>query len=205
MKYHGLARRHLLPLGFLMRPLLNGGTLGGQKANRKICSRFFGARAGVRSRWRAACDVVLRARARAGGLRCFGRGRLHPGASANRTARAIHFRVSRGFRSPSSRLLPLADRTVVSTAAGPSGGQGCRLRAHLSFAAARALLLDLWLLSGSKPWHSGRPFARRLAPRRSRSPAAQQAVAADGRASSPPSSAFLSPVVKYHGLGLAPP
>jgi Tfp pilus assembly protein PilF len=26
-EYHGLARRHLLPLGFLMRPLLNGGTL----------------------------------------------------------------------------------------------------------------------------------------------------------------------------------
>ena len=29
VKYHGLARRHLQPLGFLMRPLLNGGTLGG--------------------------------------------------------------------------------------------------------------------------------------------------------------------------------
>jgi hypothetical protein len=30
VKYHGLARRHLLPLGLLMRPLLNGGTLGGR-------------------------------------------------------------------------------------------------------------------------------------------------------------------------------
>jgi len=28
--YHGLARRHLMHLGFLMRPLLNGGTLGGR-------------------------------------------------------------------------------------------------------------------------------------------------------------------------------
>jgi hypothetical protein len=28
VKYHGLARRYLMPLGFLMRPLLNGGTLG---------------------------------------------------------------------------------------------------------------------------------------------------------------------------------
>ena len=31
MKYHGLGHSHLLPLGFLMRPLLNGGTLGGRK------------------------------------------------------------------------------------------------------------------------------------------------------------------------------
>jgi hypothetical protein len=30
VKYHGLARRNLTPLGFLMRPLLNGGTLGGR-------------------------------------------------------------------------------------------------------------------------------------------------------------------------------
>jgi hypothetical protein len=29
VKYHGLARRDLLPPRFLMRPLLNGGTLGG--------------------------------------------------------------------------------------------------------------------------------------------------------------------------------
>ena len=29
VKYHGLARRHRLPSGFLMRPLLNGGTLAG--------------------------------------------------------------------------------------------------------------------------------------------------------------------------------
>ena len=28
VKYHGLARRYRTPLGFLMRPLLNGGTLG---------------------------------------------------------------------------------------------------------------------------------------------------------------------------------
>jgi hypothetical protein len=28
VKYHGLARPHLMPSGFLMRPLLNGGTLG---------------------------------------------------------------------------------------------------------------------------------------------------------------------------------
>ena len=28
VKYHGLARRYLSPLGLLMRPLLNGGTLG---------------------------------------------------------------------------------------------------------------------------------------------------------------------------------
>jgi hypothetical protein len=30
VKYHGLARRQMMPLGFLMRPLLNGGTLGGR-------------------------------------------------------------------------------------------------------------------------------------------------------------------------------
>ena len=30
VKYHGLAHRHLMPSGFLMRPLLNGGTLGGR-------------------------------------------------------------------------------------------------------------------------------------------------------------------------------
>jgi hypothetical protein len=30
VKYHGLARRHLMPHGFLMRPQLNGGTLGGR-------------------------------------------------------------------------------------------------------------------------------------------------------------------------------
>jgi hypothetical protein len=29
--YHGLARRHLLPLRLLMRPQLNGGTLDGPK------------------------------------------------------------------------------------------------------------------------------------------------------------------------------
>jgi hypothetical protein len=29
VSYHGLARRHLVALGFLMRPLLNSGTLGG--------------------------------------------------------------------------------------------------------------------------------------------------------------------------------
>jgi hypothetical protein len=29
--YHGLARRHLTPPRFLMRPLLNGGTLGGRR------------------------------------------------------------------------------------------------------------------------------------------------------------------------------
>lgn len=29
--YHGLARRHLTPLRFLMQPLLNGGTLGGPR------------------------------------------------------------------------------------------------------------------------------------------------------------------------------
>jgi hypothetical protein len=31
VKYHGLARRHPLPSRLLMRPLLNGGTLGGRK------------------------------------------------------------------------------------------------------------------------------------------------------------------------------
>ena len=32
VKYHGLGRRHLQPRGFLMRPLLGGGTLGGQRS-----------------------------------------------------------------------------------------------------------------------------------------------------------------------------
>jgi hypothetical protein len=31
VKYHGLAHRQLLPLGLLMRPQLNGGTLGGRR------------------------------------------------------------------------------------------------------------------------------------------------------------------------------
>src|SRR6187551_3874525 len=31
VKYHGLARRHVMPPRFLMRPLLNGGTLGGPR------------------------------------------------------------------------------------------------------------------------------------------------------------------------------
>jgi hypothetical protein len=31
--YHGLARHHLMAPGFLMRPLLNGGTLGGPLAS----------------------------------------------------------------------------------------------------------------------------------------------------------------------------
>jgi hypothetical protein len=31
VKYHGLARCHLLPPAFLMRPPLNGGTLGGRR------------------------------------------------------------------------------------------------------------------------------------------------------------------------------
>src|SRR6478736_558660 len=35
----------------------------------------------------------------------------------------------------------------------------------------------------------------------SRASAAQQAVEADGRASSPPAASYLSPVVMYHGLG----
>jgi hypothetical protein len=30
VEYHGLARRYLSPPRFLMRPLLNGGTLGGE-------------------------------------------------------------------------------------------------------------------------------------------------------------------------------
>jgi hypothetical protein len=34
VKYHGLARRHLTPLGFLMRPPLNAGTLGGRGCDR---------------------------------------------------------------------------------------------------------------------------------------------------------------------------
>jgi hypothetical protein len=31
VKYHGLDRRYLMASGFLMRPLLNSGTLGGQE------------------------------------------------------------------------------------------------------------------------------------------------------------------------------
>ena len=35
VKYHGLARRLLMPAGLLMRPLLNGGTLGGRERLRR--------------------------------------------------------------------------------------------------------------------------------------------------------------------------
>ena len=34
VKYHGLGRRYLLPPRFLVRPLLNGGTLAGQAGQR---------------------------------------------------------------------------------------------------------------------------------------------------------------------------
>ena len=37
--YHGLARRHLTPPRFLMRPLLNGGTLGGRGAMQQVWNR----------------------------------------------------------------------------------------------------------------------------------------------------------------------
>jgi hypothetical protein len=33
VQYYGLAHRQLLPSGFLMRPLLNGGTLGGRMSS----------------------------------------------------------------------------------------------------------------------------------------------------------------------------
>jgi hypothetical protein len=33
VEYHGLARRYLTALGLLMRPLLNGGTLGGRRVD----------------------------------------------------------------------------------------------------------------------------------------------------------------------------
>jgi hypothetical protein len=36
VKYHGLARRYLIPPRFLMRPLLNGGTLGGQSRTGRV-------------------------------------------------------------------------------------------------------------------------------------------------------------------------
>jgi hypothetical protein len=39
-KYHGLAVRYLLPLGFLMRPQLNGATLGGREARGTVNSEL---------------------------------------------------------------------------------------------------------------------------------------------------------------------
>jgi hypothetical protein len=39
VRYHGLARRHLMPPRFLMRPLLNGGTLGGRGKWPRACHR----------------------------------------------------------------------------------------------------------------------------------------------------------------------
>jgi hypothetical protein len=36
VNYHGLARRYLIPPRFLMRPLLNGGTLGGRRMRKSI-------------------------------------------------------------------------------------------------------------------------------------------------------------------------
>jgi hypothetical protein len=38
VKYHGLARRDLLPPRFLMRPLLNGGTLAGLMSERPLAT-----------------------------------------------------------------------------------------------------------------------------------------------------------------------
>jgi hypothetical protein len=43
VKYHGLARCHLTPPRFLMRPLLNGGTLDRQEIARLEASRSLGS------------------------------------------------------------------------------------------------------------------------------------------------------------------
>jgi hypothetical protein len=37
VKYHGLARRYLMPSGFLMRPLLDGGTLARRNVLSEMC------------------------------------------------------------------------------------------------------------------------------------------------------------------------
>ena len=44
VKYHGLARRYLTVRGFLMRPLLNGGTLGGPTMGADAFAAFYGIR-----------------------------------------------------------------------------------------------------------------------------------------------------------------
>jgi ornithine cyclodeaminase/alanine dehydrogenase-like protein (mu-crystallin family) len=38
VKYHGLARRHLTTPGFLMRPQLNSGTLGGPRCGWRLAT-----------------------------------------------------------------------------------------------------------------------------------------------------------------------
>jgi len=48
VKYHGLARRHVMPPRFLMRPLLNGGTLGGPHVALACSHRTLAYHVGVR-------------------------------------------------------------------------------------------------------------------------------------------------------------
>ena len=117
-----------------MRPQLNSGTLGSQKANRNLLAPSFVARAGIWSRGGVPCDVGSTGASTSGRAALLRSRFVQPVAFPNRTARAIHFRPP---------LLPVAkqaagvssqDRTVVATAASPSRSQGCRLKAHLSFA-----------------------------------------------------------------------
>ena len=160
--------------------------VGQTESKSKFARAFFRARAGDRSHWRATCAVVLTGASTSGRAVLLRSRALHPGASPNRTARAIH------FRSP---LLPVAkqaagvssqDRTVVPTAASPSGSQGCRLKAQLSFASGARSASPSSAVLRLETNGVRSPCDRRLAALRSRSTAAQQAVAADGRASSPP-------------------
>ena len=134
VKYHGLARRHLTPPPFLMRPLLNGGTLGRQRANRNLLASSLvieqaADRLGARS-----TTAGRPARARAGGLRCFGRGRRdgwrqQTGTRAQSTFGSLSLPVAK-----QSAVDSWPPRTLVSTAAGPSRSQGCPLNARFSLA-----------------------------------------------------------------------
>jgi hypothetical protein len=186
-----------------MRPQLNSGTLARQDFAKARCLDHFLVRAGVRGRTRHTDDAAWTGRDRemlavavrlavgaSGGVCVSNRARERLGLSGLRSPRHL---------TPSSKESPLFPWVARShwhpgakAAAGDLGS---------SFAGARCAA------------RRARRSPTRDQCRRSRlprgleasglvSPAGQQAVAADGRASLLPAVSCLSPVVKYHGLGL---
>ena len=111
VRYHGLARRYLTPPRFLMRPLLNGGTLGRQRADRNFARAFFRVRAGsLTALWRARQRRVdRREHERAGCTASVAVVATGGVAKQDRARKPLS--GLRSFRSPSSRLLSRRQNT----------------------------------------------------------------------------------------------
>ena len=135
-----------------MRPLLNGGTLGRQKANRNLLAPPFVARAGNRSR-RGPTDHVMPTGASTSGRPALLRPRsLHLGAWARRTARAIHFRLSVASGGQAAGCELVASSTPFRhLSAGPPGAQAASWDLGLLSQQARAPLQFVDLPSDSEP------------------------------------------------------